>query len=258
MHIGGVRNFPGFGREAGTTDRNGGHTTEVKAMAEQHNIKAESRTDSGKGASRRLRHAGKVPGIVYGGKDEPQSIQMNQLQTMRYAENEWFFSALLNLEIDGKSERVLLRDMQRHPFKAMLMHLDFQRVTAGQAIRVRVPLHFLNEDESPAGKTRTVVISHNLTEVEISCLPKNLPEFIEVDLAKLATDDIVHLSDIKLPEGVEIPELKFGKEHDHAVVTAHEVREEVIEEPEIAEGAEAADGEAKADDADGGNKEGEA
>ncbi len=224
-------------------------------MAEQHNITAESRTDSGKGASRRLRRAGKVPGIVYGGKDEPKSIQMNQLQTMRYAENEWFFSSLLELEIDGKSERVLLRDMQRHPFKAMLMHLDFQRVTADQAIRVRVPLHFLNEDESPAGKTRTVVISHNLNEVEISCLPRNLPEFIEVDLAGLETDDIVHLSDIKLPEGVEMAELKLGREHDHAVVTAHEVREEVVEETDGVEGTEAAAGAAKDETDDAADKD---
>ena len=215
-------------------------------MAEQRNIKAEGRTDQGKGASRRLRRAGKVPGIVYGGGADPKMIQMDQLQTLRYAENEWFFSALLELDIEGKSEQVLLRDMHRHPFKPQLMHLDFQRVKANEAIRVRVPLHFLNEKESPAGRIKGVVISHNLTEVEISCLPRDLPAFIEVDLAALEMDDIVHLSDIKLPKGVEIPELKLGKEHDDAVVTAHEGREEIVEDPAAVEGAEAADAPAAA------------
>ncbi|MEO6066104.1 MAG: 50S ribosomal protein L25/general stress protein Ctc [Lysobacterales bacterium] len=208
-------------------------------MAEQHSIKAEGRTDQGKGASRRLRHAGKVPGIVYGGGSDPKMIQMDQLRTLRYAQNEWFFSALLELDIDGKSEQVLLRDMHRHPFKPLLMHLDFQRVKGNEAIRVRVPLHFLNEKDSPAGKTKGVVVSHNLNEIEISCLPKDLPAFIDVDLADLAMDDIIHLSDIKLPEGVEIPELKFGKEHDHAVVAAHEGREEIVVDPAAVEGAEA-------------------
>jgi len=209
-------------------------------MAEKHSIKAEGRTDQGKGASRRLRHAGKVPGIVYGRDVEPQIIQLDQLQTMRHTQHEWFYSALLDLEIDGTAEQVLLRDMQRHPFKAQLMHLDFQRVRANEAIRVRVPLHFLGEEDSPAGKEKAVVVSHNLNEIEISCLPKDLPEFIEVDLSKLEKDDIVHLSDLKLPAGVEIPELKFGKEYDHAVVTAHEVREEVVEEEGAVEGAEPA------------------
>ncbi len=209
-------------------------------MAEQHSIKAEVRTDQGKGASRRLRHAGKVPGIVYGGGTDPKMIQMDQLRTLRYAQSEWFFSALLDLEIDGKSEQVLLRDMHRHPFKPLLMHLDFQRVKANEAIRVRVPLHFLNEKESPAGKTKGVVVSHSINEVEISCLPKDLPAFLEVDLGNLQMDDIIHLSDIKLPEGVEIPELKLGKEYDHAVVAAHEGREEIIAEATVVEGADAA------------------
>lgn len=209
-------------------------------MATQHEIKATVRKDEGKGASRRLRHAGKVPGIVYGGGSDPQMIQMDQLQTLRHTQHEWFYSALIDLQIDGKSEQVLLRDMHRHPFKPLLMHLDFQRVKANEAIRVRVPLHFLNEKESPAGKTKGVVISHNLNEVEISCLPKDLPAFIEVDLAALEMDDIIHLSDIKLPAGVEIPELKLGKEHDDAVVTAHEGREEIIADPLAVEGADAA------------------
>ena len=120
--------------------------------------------------------------------------------------------------------------MQRHPYKQIIMHLDFQRVDENQAIRVAVPLHFLNEEKSPAGKSADVVVTHELNEVELSCLPKDLPEFIEVDLSALSVGDIVHLSDLKLPNGVEIPELKLGKEHDVAIVIAKHGREE-IEEP---------------------------
>ncbi|MNV83614.1 50S ribosomal protein L25 [compost metagenome] len=127
--------------------------------------------------------------------------------------------------------------MQRHPFKQIIMHLDFQRVDANQAIRVAVPLHFLNEDKSPAGKAADVVVTHELNEVEVSCLPKDLPEFIEIDLSELKVGDIVHLSELKLPKGVEIPELKLGKEHDVAIVIAKHGKEEA----EAAEDAPAAD-----------------
>lgn len=136
--------------------------------------------------------------------------------------------------------------MQKHPFKPQLLHLDFLRINENQAIRVRVPLHFINQEKSPAGKASGVVVSHNFTEVEVACLPKDLPEYLEIDLIDLKLGDIVHLSDIKLPAGVEIPELKFGKEHDHPVVTAQEIREEVEEVPEAVEGAAAAAPEAAA------------
>ncbi len=198
-------------------------------MATSHKIEVELRDAGGKGASRRLRHAGKVPAIVYGGELEPRSIQMDHNTVWLLSQNEWFYSAILDLSLDGDVQPVLLRDMQRHPFKQQILHLDFQRVDLNAAIRVRVPLHFLNEDKSPAGKTSGVVISHAVNEVEVSCLPRNLPENIEVDLGSLNVGDIIHLSDLKLPEGVEIPELKLGKEHDHAVVTAREVQAE--EEP---------------------------
>jgi len=141
------------------------------------------------------------------------------------------------MELDGKVQKVLLRDMQRHPYKQIIMHLDFQRVDENQALRVKVPLHFLNQEKSPAGKTAGVLILHELNEIEVSCLPKNLPEFIEIDLAALAIGDIVHLSEIKLPTGVEIPELKLGKEHDVAVVIAKHGKEEV----EVAAAPEAAE-----------------
>jgi large subunit ribosomal protein L25 len=196
-------------------------------MATSHKIEVELRDAGGKGASRRLRHAGKVPAIVYGGDLEPRSIQMDHNTVWLLSQNEWFYSAILDLSLDGDVQPVLLRDLQRHPFKQQILHLDFQRVNLNEAVRVRVPLHFLNEDKSPAGKTSGVVVSHAFTELEVSCLPRNLPEYIEVDLGELKVGDIIHISDLKLPEGVEVPELKLGKEHDHAVVTAREVQAEV-------------------------------
>jgi len=202
-------------------------------MATIHEINAEPRKDMGKGASRRLRRSGKVPAIVYGAQQQPQNIELKHLDSLNYAKHEWFFSAILDLKLEGATQRVLLRDMQRHPFKPEIMHIDFQRVNENEAIRIRVPLHFLNQEKSPAGKTSGVVISHAMTEVFISCLPRDLPEFIPVDLVELKVGDIVHMSDLKLPDGVTIPELKLGKEHDHAVATAQEVKIEV--EPVAAE-----------------------
>jgi large subunit ribosomal protein L25 len=190
----------------------------------EHTIKATGRNDMGKGASRRLRHAAAIPAIVYGGGAEPKSIQLEHEKVWLASQNEWFYASILNLDIDGTVESVLLRDMQRHPFKQQIMHLDFQRVNANETLRAAVPLHFLNQEKSPAGKSAEVVVTHELNEVTVSCLPKNLPEFIEVDLANLKQGDIVHLSDIVLPEGVEIPELKLGKEHDVAVVIAKAAR----------------------------------
>lgn len=194
-----------------------------------HTIKATGRSVEGKGASRRLRRAASIPAIVYGGTAEPQPILLEHEKIWLASQHEWFYSSILNLELDGKVQQVLLRDMQRHPFKQIIMHLDFQRVDANQAIRVAVPLHFLNEDKSPAGKAADVVVTHELNEVEVSCLPKDLPEFIEIDLSALSVGDIVHLSELKLPKGVEIPELKLGKEHDVAVVIAKHGKEEVEE-----------------------------
>ena len=209
-------------------------------MAKIHEIPAEVRNDEGKGASRRLRRSGKVPAVVYGAKEDPQSIQLEHNTALLASHNEWFYSSILDLKIGAKNQKVLLRDMQRHPFKAQITHLDFQRVSENEAIRIKVPLHFLNQEKSPAGKMAGVIISHAMTEVEISTLPRNLPEFIELDLIDLKVGDIVHMSDIKLPEGVEIPELKLGKEHDHAVVLAQEARVEVEEAPAEADAAAAA------------------
>ncbi|HEY0230505.1 MAG TPA: 50S ribosomal protein L25/general stress protein Ctc [Dokdonella sp.] len=209
-------------------------------MAKSHLINVEKRNDEGKGASRRLRRAGVVPAIVYGGELKPVSIQLQHKDVWHASQSEWFYSSILDLSLGGDVQKVLLRDMQRHPFKQLVLHLDFQRVNENEAIRVRVPLHFLNQEVSPAGKTSGIVITHEVNEVEISCLPRNLPEYIEIDLSELGIDDIIHLSQIKLPEGVEIPELRLGKEHDHAVVVAKEVREEAEPAPAEAAAAEAA------------------
>jgi large subunit ribosomal protein L25 len=207
-------------------------------MATTHEIAVERRGDEGKGASRRLRRTGKVPAIVYGGTLDPVSIQIEHKDAWAASQNEWFYSAIFDLNLDGDRQKVLLRDMQRHPFKQQLLHMDFQRISEDEVIRVRVPIHFLNQEKSPAGKTSGVVVMRELTDVEIACLPKDLPEFIELDLGELAIGDIIHLSELKLPEGVEIPHLKLGKEHDIAVVVARMAREEV--EPESAAGEEGA------------------
>ena len=145
------------------------------------------------------------------------------------SQNEWFYSSILTLGVDGKDQKVLLRDMQRHPFKQQIMHLDFQRIDENAEIRFNVPLHFLNQATAPAGKTAGVVILHELNEIGVACLPRNLPEFIEVDLGKLELGQSLHLSDLKLPEGVTLPELKLGKEHDVAVVIAKHGKEEAEE-----------------------------
>jgi large subunit ribosomal protein L25 len=203
-------------------------------MATVHNIKASNRKDEGKGASRRLRRSGHAPAIVYGAGQAPQSIQFEHNALWLATQNEWFYSSILELEVEGAVSKVLLRDMQRHPFKQQIMHLDFQRVDENQAIRFNVPLHFLNQEKSPAGKTAGVIVTHELNEIEVLCLPRHLPEFVEVDLGELDLGDIIHMSELKLPEGVSLPALKLGKEHDLAVVIAKHARAEEVDEAAVA------------------------
>ena len=185
-----------------------------------HVIEVERREAQGKGASRRLRRDGKVPAIVYGGDRAPANIQLDHEKLWLAQQNEWFYSSILDLSLNGQIYKVLLRDLQRHPYKQQILHLDFQRVSDDQVLRTAVPLRFVNEDKSPAGKTAGVVIMHELTEVTVACLPKDLPESIEVDLSDLAVGAVVHLSELKLPAGVELPQLKLGPDHDVAVVVA--------------------------------------
>ena len=191
-----------------------------------HEINVERRAVEGKGASRRLRTSGKIPAIVYGGGIDPVAIQLDHEKVWLAQQNEWFYSSILDLSLGGDVQQVLLRDIQRHPFKQIIMHLDFQRVSADQALRAKVPLHFLNEDKSSAGKAADVVVLHELNDVEVSCLPKDLPEFIEIDLAKLEVGTVIHLSDLKLPKGVELAH-KIDDEHDPAVAVARHTRADV-------------------------------
>ena len=187
-------------------------------MTAQITLEAELRTDSGKGASRRLRHANKVPAIVYGGDKEAVAIALAQNKVMRAQLEEAFYSSIITLKIDGKAEQVLVKDMQRHPFKPMIMHLDFLRVNADTEITTSVPVHFINE-EAVIKKGASLV--HHISDLEVSCLPQNLPEFIEIDLSDLEVGDTLHLSNIKLPEGVVSVELSKGEDHDQAIVSAN-------------------------------------
>ena len=205
-------------------------------MANTHEIKVQRREDEGKGASRRLRHAGQVPAIVYGGELNPVSIQLNHNEVWLASQHDWFYSSILDLSLNGDIQKVLLRDMQRHPYKQLVMHLDFQRVKAGEKIHMNVPLHFVNIDESPAGKAAEVSVTSEMNDVAIVCLPKDLPEFIEVDLGNIAAGDTVKLSAVTLPKGVELAH-PVTDEHDPAVAVARFVKEEVEEEAPAEEAA---------------------
>ncbi len=179
------------------------------------------REDKGKGASRRLRHQSLVPAIIYGGSKEPQSISIISKELNKHLENEAFYSHIISLNVAGKSEDVILKDLQRHPAKAQILHADFLRVSKNQKLTTRVPLHFINEDTSKGVKTQGGVISHSLTDLEISCLPADLPEYIEVDVADLELDSVLHISDLKLPKGVESVALIHGEDHDLPVAAIH-------------------------------------
>lgn len=169
----------------------------------QIEISASARKLQGTGASRRLRIAGRVPGIVYGGGKEAQAIELDHNTIYHQLAREAFHSSILNLMLDGKKEQVLLRDVQMHPYKPLVLHVDFQRVDPKQKVHMKVPLHFINADIAPGVKLSSGIVSHVMTEIEISCLPGNLPEYIEVDLASLALGHSIHVSDLKLPKGVE-------------------------------------------------------
>ena len=173
-------------------------------------ISADKRTLQGKGASRRLRGSGKVPAIIYGGEQEPQSIEMDHNDLFHKLKLEAFHASILSLSVAGEKEQVLLRDIQMHPFKHQVLHVDFQRVDKNKKIHMKVPLHFINAESSPGVKTSGGIVTHILTEVDISCLPDDLPEFISVDLVELTAGHTLHLSDLVLPKGVETVALARG------------------------------------------------
>ena len=206
-------------------------------------LEAESRSDMGKGASRRLRRDGKVPAIMYGAEVDPQSITLVHSEIIKRLAYEGFYSHILTVNVDGKSTKAVLRDMQRHPAKPIIMHMDFQRVDENKAIHVNVPLHFVGADVAPGVKAGGMV-SHELIGVDLAVLPAHLPEFIEVDISAMNIGDALHLSDLKLPETGVLVELGRGEGHDLPVVSIHAPRTGSDEEEEQAaapeEGGEAA------------------
>lgn len=207
----------------------------------QFEIDAHLRDDIGKGASRRLRHANKLPAVVYGAGEPAVSLTLDHNQMYHSLTNEAFYSRILTLKINGKSEKVILKAMQRNPAKPRIAHMDFLRVRADQKLYMHVPLHFTHAENAPGAKEGGV-FSHNISDVEVSCLPANLPEFIEVDLNDFALDQTMHLSELKLPNGVELVAFAHGVEgHDLPVVSLHIPRiiEEEVPVVEAAEGEQA-------------------
>ncbi len=206
-------------------------------MSDDFDLIAELREDQGKGASRRLRHQGLVPAIIYGAGRPPRTLAFDHNRVIQQLENESFYSSVLNIKVGNKSQAAILKDVQRHPSKAQIMHLDFQRIVEDQEIKMLVPIHFLGEDIAPGVKQGGGKVQHMITEVEVVCLPRHLPEYLEIDVSELELDEMLKLSDIKLPEGVSIPALAQGEEADRGVVSIHVIKEVVIEEEEELEAA---------------------
>ena len=195
-------------------------------MTDSNILSAEVREDVGKGASRRLRHQGKVPAVIYGANKAPATLAIEHGPLKHATERESFFSSILEIKVeDGRTQKVVVRDVQHHPFKAQIMHLDFLRVSEAEILRMSVPIHFTGEDESPAGKTSGVVIQHLVTEVEIAALPGNLPSFLDVDLSELDLGEIVMLSEVQLPEGVEVPALSEDGSGDVMIANTSHIKE---------------------------------
>lgn len=192
-------------------------------MSHSHTIAAETRDDTGTGASRRLRRAGKVPGIIYGAGKDPVMLTIGHDAIYHNLEDESFHSSILTVEVDGKGEKAILRDVQMHPFKPFVQHIDFQRVSAKDKIHMNVPLHFTGGEDAPGVKVENGVLSSLMTELDVTCLPADLPEFIEVDVSGLHIGDAIHISELNLPDGVESTTMAHGGD-DLAVVTVAAVR----------------------------------
>ena len=200
-------------------------------MSNEFTIEAATRSDLGKGASRRLRRLeNRVPGIIYGADKTPTPISVIAKDLTKSLENEAFYSHILTLKLDGSDVQVVLKDLQRHPAKNNPTHVDFQRVDATHKLHMHVPLHFLNEDKCVGVKSGGGIVSHQLTEVEVVCLPKDLPEFIAVDVADLDMGKSIHLSQLNLPAGVELRALQLGEDHDLSVVSVIATRASIGEE----------------------------
>ncbi len=216
-------------------------------------LNAELRTDKGKGASRRLRrNADMIPAILYGAGKDPLSLTLAHKDIHKACENEAFFSHIITINADGDSQQAIVKDLQRHPAKDRIMHADFLRIQMDQAITVEVPLHFLNEDSCLGVRQGGGNVSHNMASIEISCLPGDLPEYIEVDIGDLDLGDAIHMSGLRLAEELSIPSLQQGADHDHVVVSVNAPKraEELDEEAASAE-------DAPADESDGDDEPGD-
>ena len=206
-------------------------------------INAKIRGLKGTGASRRLRHSGKVPGVLYGGKNGSMSIELDSKELFMQFKHEAFHASILTLNLDGKKEPVLLRDFQMHPVRNNIQHIDLQRIDENKKLSVKIPFHFLNEEIAPGIKLEGGIVSHIMVEVDIACLPKDLPTYIEVDLINLSIGDSIHLSEIKVPEGVELSNL--SEENDPIITSISRpkvVVDEVVTAPEGEDGEDGEDG----------------
>jgi large subunit ribosomal protein L25 len=222
-------------------------------MSDQFELNAETRTDMGKGASRRLRRdAGLVPAIIYGGDKDPIPLSLIRKDLEKALENEAYYSHVLTINVGKDKEKAILKDLQRHPAKNLVMHADFMRINDNVALRVHVPIHFLNETNCYGVKTEGGIIQHQETDIEVQCLPADIPTFIEVDMLEVKTGQIVHLSEVTLPAGVTSVALALGEDHDLAIASVNAPRgadEELdavstdAEEGEEGEGADGSDSE---------------
>jgi large subunit ribosomal protein L25 len=229
-------------------------------MAKEFDLIADYREDQGKGASRRLRHQGRVPAIIYGAGRPPRPITFDHNKVMHQLENESFYSSILNVKVGEKRQAAIVKDIQRHPSKRQIMHLDLQRIVEDQAIKMNVPIHYLGEEDAPGVRDGGGTVTKMVNDVEITCLPKDLPEYLELDISHLELDEMMYITDVKLPEGVEIVGLAQAEdEQAQPIVSIHFIHEEIIEEEvpeeelegvegEEGEEGEAAEGEAAADD----------
>jgi large subunit ribosomal protein L25 len=215
-------------------------------MSTDFTLHAKGREDTGKGASRRLRRlAAEIPAIVYGGKKDPAKISMNHKDVLKALENEAFYSHVIALDIDGKSQDVILKDVQRHPIKPVILHMDFLRVNKTTLLNTKAPIHFINENICVGVKDGGGIIAHSMTEVDISCLPQDLPEYIEVDMAAVELGQTLHISDLIFPKGVESVALSHGADHDLPVVSINKPKAAPVEDDTAPAAPESENGSAK-------------
>ncbi len=213
-------------------------------MAKEFDLIADFREDRGKGASRRLRRDGKVPAIIYGAGRPPRSITFDHNKVVQQLENESFYSSILNVKVGEESQAAILKDVQRHPAKRLIMHIDLQRIVEDQAIKMNVPIHYLGEEDAVGVRDGGGTVTKMVNDVEVTCLPKDLPEYLELDISYLGLDEMMYLTDIKVPEGVEIVGLAQAEdEQAQPIVSIHFIHEEIIEEEVPEEELEAVEGE---------------